>query len=422
MRITDLLIRSWRSVLRRPGRALLTIVAVGIGAFTFAITSALGIGVNEYIESQTRSVGATDTVQVAQTSPQSFLNERMEEYDPSMADAGVQEAEGILTESDVDAVRETIGDEAEVVASGPVQPLYFNHNGGEKYRFIYNGNWPGKTANLAAGDQLTDEAEEPRLVIPEYSVEPLGFDSPEDAVGQSVTVGVLGADGDVREMDAAVSGVQVRSLIGGNLPFGNQAFGAELEELSAEGQPAEAQGVATHLFVTGPDVADVRTAVEEEGYTVSTAEDIVGDYQLIVSAVLLVLNILASIAILAAMFGIVNTLLMSVQEKTRHIGMMRALGMPRRTVFLSIAVEALVLAVIGAVGAVVLALVVGLTVGPALPEAVGLDLPGLELFRFEPVSVLLIIVGVLAAAVIAALLPAARAARLEPMDALREVN
>lgn len=422
MRAVDLLQRSGRSALRRPARALLTIIAIGIGAFTFAITSALGAGVNQYIESQTRSVGATDTVQVSKSSPMAFLTERMEEYDPSMADAGVNEPAGILTEEDVRTVRAAVGDDAEVLASRPVSPLYFHHDGGDRYRFVYNGHWPGKTANLAAGGQLTDEADEPRLVIPEYAVEPLGLGTPEAAVGRTVTVGVQGADGDVREMGAVVSGVQVRSLIGGNLPFGNQAFGAELERLSAAGLPDGTSPVATHLFVNGPDVGGVRTAVEDAGYTVSTAEDIVGDYQSIVSAVMLILNVLAAIAILAAMFGIVNTLLMSVQEKTRHIGMMRALGMSRRAVFLSIAVEALVLGLIGTVGAVLLAVVVGMLVGPSLPAAVGLDLPGLSLFRFEPLSLVLIVLGVLAAAMLAALLPASRAARLEPMDALREVR
>lgn len=422
MRAVDLLQRSGRSALRRPARALLTIIAIGIGAFTFAITSALGAGVNQYIESQTRSVGATDTVQVSKSSPMAFLTERMEEYDPSMADAGVNEPAGILTEEDVRTVRAAVGDDAEVLASRPVSPLYFHHDGGDRYRFVYNGHWPGKTANLAAGGQLTDEADEPRLVIPEYAVEPLGLGTPEEAVGRTVTVGVQGADGDVREMGAVVSGVQVRSLIGGNLPFGNQAFGTELERLSAAGLPDGTSPVATHLFVKGPDVGGVRTAVEDAGYTVSTAEDIVGDYQSIVSAVMLILNVLAAIAILAAMFGIVNTLLMSVQEKTRHIGMMRALGMSRRAVFLSIAVEALVLGLIGTVGAVLLAVVVGMLVGPSLPAAVGLDLPGLSLFRFEPLSLVLIVLGVLAAAMLAALLPASRAARLEPMDALREVR
>ncbi|MGO1884900.1 MAG: ABC transporter permease [Citricoccus sp.] len=421
MTTTDLLINAYRSAFRRPLRALLTIVAVVIGAFTFTITSGLGNGVNAYIDSQTRAVGATDTVQVTKTSPMSFLNERMEEYDESMAESGVAGDAGILNEDDLQTVESRLEPGDEVEASLPVSPLYYSYDGGQRFRFIYNGNWPGKTANLSAGEQLTAETDDPRIIIPQYAVEPLGFPSDEDAVGSTVTVGVLGQDGDVRELEATISGVQVKALIGGNIPFGNQSFGDRLEELSAVGSEGGGDWYA-HMLVTGDDPARIVEAVSEAGYTVSTAEQIVGDYKSIVSAVLLLLNILASVAILAALFGIVNTLLMSVQERTRQIGMLRALGMPRSRVFVSIALEALILSTVGAVVAIALGLAVGLGAGPTVLEMAGLDLPGLNLFEFDAVGLAVILVSVLLAALVAALLPAWRAARLEPMDALREVR
>lgn len=422
MTTTDLLINAYRSAFRRPLRALLTIVAVVIGAFTFTITSGLGNGVNAYIDSQTRAVGATDTVQVTKTSPMSFLNERMEEYDESMAESGVAGDAGILNEDDLEAVESRLEPGDEVEASLPVSPLYYSYDGGQRFRFIYNGNWPGKTANLSAGEQLTAETDDPRIIIPQYAVEPLGFPSDEDAVGSTVTVGVLGQDGQVRELEATISGVQVKALIGGNIPFGNQSFGDQLEELSAVGSEGSGGDWYAHMLVTGDDPSRIVDSVSRAGYTVSTAEQIVGDYKSIVSAVLLMLNILASVAILAALFGIVNTLLMSVQERTRQIGMLRALGMSRGRVFLSIALEALILSMVGAMVAIALGLVVGLGAGPAALEMAGLDLPGLNLFEFDAVGLAVILVSVLLAALVAALLPALRAARLEPMDALREVR
>nr|WP_281069503.1 ABC transporter permease [Microbacterium amylolyticum] len=397
----------------------MTIVAIMIGAFTFTITSGLDTGVNAYIDSQTRAVGATNTVQVTATNPTSFLNEQMEEYDEDMASAGTDIGQGIMSEDDISRIEDQLGPGDQLTATSQVTPLYYSHDEGQRYRFIYNGYWPGKEMNLAAGDQLTDDTDQTQIIIPTYAVGPLGFSTPDDAIGSTVQVGVLGQDGQTRDLDATVVGVQVRSLIGGNLPFGNEAFNDDLQELSAIGaEPGQAQWYPTAL-VTSDDVDAVMTVLEDEGFAVSTAEYIIGDYRSIVSAVLMLLNVLAAVAIAAAMFGIINTLLMSVQERTRQIGMFRALGMPRRTVFSSIALESVFLSVIGGIIAAALAITAGALLGPVALEAAGLDLPGLTLFEFEPLNVVLIIVGVMLAALLAAVLPALRAARLEPMHALR---
>jgi putative ABC transport system permease protein len=260
------------------------------------------------------------------------------------------------------------------------------------------------------------------VIIPEYAVEPLGFAGPREAVGQTVTVGVLGLDGQVRDLQASVSGVQVKSLIGGNIPFGNQAFGDRLEELSSAGGDPAAATWHSSVLVSSADVPRVVEDLSGAGFAVSTAEQTVGDYKSIVNGVLLLLNVLASVAILAAMFGIVNTLLMSVQERTRQIGMFRALGMSRLRIFQSISLEAGLLGLVGAVLAVALGVAAGTLAGPGILASVDLELPGLELFRFDPASLAVIVLAVVAAALVAAVLPAVRAARLEPMDALRDVR
>lgn len=422
MRVIDIIRTSSRFAFRRKARAALTIVAVMIGAFTFTITSGLGNGVNSYIDSQTEAVGASNTVQVTKTSPMSFLNERMEEWDEAMVAATMDIGIGIISEEEVSQVKSIAGPTDTVIPTQQVTPLYYSYAGGDKFRFIYNGNWPGKTANLASGEQLTSETTTPSLIIPEYAAGPLGFSSTDDAIGKVVTVGVLGLDGEVRNLDASISGVQSKSLIGGNIPFGNQAFGQELEELSrVGGEPGQATWYSS-VLVSSDNVDRVSADLSEAGYTVSTAEQIVGDYRSIVNGILLLINVLASVAILAAMFGIVNTLLMSVHERTRQIGMYRALGMPRVRVFQLIALEAILLALVGAVVAVTFGVVAGRVAGPSILSIVGLDLPGLQLFQFNFFSLVAIIVTVLIAALIAAVIPAFRAARLNPTDALREAH
>ncbi len=419
MNPTDLVRSAIGNAFRRPFRAVLTIVAVAIGAFTFTITSGLGTGINAYIDSQTRAIGATNTVQVTATSPTSFLNESMEEYDEDMTSAGTDIGQGIMSEDDIRRIASHLRSDDELVSTEQIAPLYYSYDGGQRFRFIYNGYWPGKEMNLVAGEQLSDDTGQAQIIIPSYATQPLGFATADDAIGETVQVGVLGKDGLVRDVNAIIVGSQERSLIGGNLPFGNDTFNEQLQTLSWEGAPPGEARWYTTALVSGDNLGPVMESLRKDGFAVSTAEQIVGDYQSIVSVVLLMLNLLASVAIAAAMFGIINTLLMSVQERTPQIGMLRALGMSRGTVFLTVALEAGILSLIGAITAVALAVTGGLLLGPTALEAAGLNLPGLQLFEFEPGSILFTVTAVTLAALLAAVLPARRAARLDPMDALR---
>ena len=126
-----------------------------------------------------------------------------------------------------------------------------------------------------------------------------------------------------------------------------------------------------------------------------------------------VFNALVGVAIFASLFGIINTLSMSVIERTREIGVLRALGSTRWQIRRTIADESLVIALIGAV----MGIAIGAGLGWALLKGLSFGIPGVT--YTPPVATM---VGVAIAAVvlglIAAILPARRAARLDVVDAL----
>jgi putative ABC transport system permease protein len=126
-----------------------------------------------------------------------------------------------------------------------------------------------------------------------------------------------------------------------------------------------------------------------------------------------VFNALVAVAIFASLFGIINTLSMSVIERTREIGVLRALGSTRWQIRRTIADESLVIALIGAV----MGIAIGAGLGWALLKGLSFGIPGVT--YTPPVATM---VGVAIAAVllglIAALLPARRAARLDVVEAL----
>jgi putative ABC transport system permease protein len=120
---------------------------------------------------------------------------------------------------------------------------------------------------------------------------------------------------------------------------------------------------------------------------------------------------LLSLAILVSIFGIVNTLALSIHERTRELGMLRAIGMSRGQVKRMIRYESVITALIGAIIGTVLGVIFAVIVSrPLADEGFTLSYPVLTL--------LLLLVLAALAGVLAAILPARRAAGLEVLDAV----
>jgi putative ABC transport system permease protein len=120
---------------------------------------------------------------------------------------------------------------------------------------------------------------------------------------------------------------------------------------------------------------------------------------------------LLSLAIVVSVFGIVNTLALSIHERTRELGMLRAVGMSRRQVRTMVRYEAVITALIGAILGTILGVIFAVLVSRPLADE------GFELSY--PVGTLLVLLVLAAlAGVIAAIGPARRASRLDVLRAL----
>jgi putative ABC transport system permease protein len=128
------------------------------------------------------------------------------------------------------------------------------------------------------------------------------------------------------------------------------------------------------------------------------------------SSVLNILYVLLALSIVVSLFGIVNTLVLSVFERTREIGMLRAIGMTRRQVRRMIRHESVITALIGAAIGIVLGLVLAALL-IARVDFIDFALPVAQLIVF---GIAAVIVGI-----IAAIFPARRAAKLNPLQALQ---
>ncbi|MHA7293594.1 ABC transporter permease [Arthrobacter sp. HLT1-21] len=157
----------------------------------------------------------------------------------------------------------------------------------------------------------------------------------------------------------------------------------------------------------------------EQGYAVVTVADQVGIIQTVISGIIGVLNAFAVIALIAAGFGIINTLLMSVQERTREIGLMKAMGMGGGRIYALFSIEAVFIGFLGRVIGALAAIGTGAIANNVRAGSVHAELEGLEVLRFAPLPVGAIILLVMLIAFLAGTLPARRASRQNPIDALR---
>ena len=120
---------------------------------------------------------------------------------------------------------------------------------------------------------------------------------------------------------------------------------------------------------------------------------------------------LLSLAIIVSLFGIANTLALSIHERTRELGMLRAVGMSRRQVRRLVRYESVITALIGAV--------LGMVLGLIFAALMSVPLQDEGFVLSYPVGQLLLILVVAAlAGVVAAIAPARRAARLDVLQAL----
>jgi putative ABC transport system permease protein len=159
-------------------------------------------------------------------------------------------------------------------------------------------------------------------------------------------------------------------------------------------------------------LAALKTALKD----VPTAKvQTVAEYQdSVVKQVNQLLNLLyglLAMSVIISLFGIVNTLVLAVFERTREIGLVRAIGMSRRQVRATVRYESIITSVIGAIMGIVVGIVFAWVVTTRFAgQGITFSIPGTQLVVF---LILAVIVGV-----IAAILPARRAAKIDILEAI----
>jgi putative ABC transport system permease protein len=436
MRTIDVLQTAWSNLRRNKTRSILTIVAVFVGATTITLTNGIGAGIKSYLNRQVGSLGANGILVTSiknETAGQDDTGPK--KYDPTKTKAAANigpQGPGagglspfLLTPSDIQKIESVEGVQSVV----PAQSLtvdYITADNAEKYQVDAQvlGN-DFLTFDMAEGTQLSPDATENQVLLPSGYVSALGFGSNQNAVGKTVQFQVTNQNQQTNMFEAKVVGVVNKSLIASNGIVVGKSLASRAIAFQDQGK-TDSQKNFFSAAITKFDknanqneIDALKSRLSNVGYTAVTIEDQQKTIFAVIDAVVAVLNMFGIVALAAASFGIVNTLYMAVQERTKEIGLMKAVGMSRRKIFNLFSIEAALLGLIGSAAGVLAANLLGRVINNVAAKGFLKDFEGLQLLSFELASVMTIVLLITFIAFLAGTLPAKKASKLDAIEALR---
>jgi putative ABC transport system permease protein len=417
---------------RNKTRTILTIIAVFVGATTVTLTNGIGDGIKTYLDAQLSGLGADNVLVLTQKSDNAgATSDEPQEYDPTKVKAVAAAGPGgpgaspfLLTAVDIENARKTDG----ITAVNPLIATTADYitTGGKKYLIDAQPQRASSiTFDLAAGKVLDNAAADYQVLLPTSHLGVLGFSDAESALGKNVRIAFLDQNDQQREFTAQVVGVANRSFVASNAVIMNTSLTDAVIAHQNIGKSERQQDLYSAAFAefkpefTTADVDALKERLSVQNISAVTIKDQQQTIFSVIDGIVLVLNLFGIVALAAASFGIINTLYMAVQERTKEIGLMKAVGMSKGKIFAMFSIEASLLGLLGSGLGIATAQGLGIIINRVATNGLLKDFEGLNLLVFTPQAMLTIMALVTSIAFLAGALPARKASKLDPIEALR---
>jgi putative ABC transport system permease protein len=225
----------------------------------------------------------------------------------------------------------------------------------------------------------------------------------------------VGDDLDVTWQNGQESTLEIVGLFDDNSLGASWFISLETLESVSTQTPADQFVVAKRA--DGVEPATARNAIEAAladfpQATIQTNSEFIDQQEGQINTLLTLVTALLTVAILFSFVGIAITLALSVFERTREIGLLRAIGMSRRKLRRSVRGEAVIVTLFGVAVGIAVGLVFGITLSIAVPDTVidGITMPW--------INIITVVVLATVAAVVAATYPALKASRMNVLEAI----
>ena len=428
MKFLDMVGTSASNLWRNKGRTFLTVIAIFIGAFTITLTSAVNSGVNDYINRQLSIFGKENkTVQIIKKAEISGLSGGLREYKEGESEVSHSSYSApVLTGQDIEKLKKIEGLE-NVKPAENISGDYIEGVNGKKF---VAGNITSINENtdvkldIKSGKDISTKNE---AVISQDYAEELGFKNAENALGKTIKMQFSNQfNGEKKVYEFKVSGVMNKSLVQNQLTVISNEFKKEILAFQQKNMPeAQKEKYFAATATLKPEFRNeeklqiVKNAGDKEKYTITTYADQIKNLTNIVNAITGGLTVFGSIALLAASFGIINTLYMSVRERTREIGLMKAMGLSNGKIFQLFSIEAILIGILGSILGILLASLAGAALNNFATANFLKGLEGFELTKFTLQNNTIITAAIAIVAFLAGALPARSASKKDPIEALR---
>ncbi len=417
-------------LLRNKWRSFLTILAIFVGGLVVILSSAISIGVADFVAEQTNNLGGEDYIIITPSSSATALtnlltgtasltefnsSSRLETFSP--AEVASLKAMPVLDAKNFYTPRLPYN------AVSYITSLRTN----KKYNFFYSvASQQDADVAMSVGEMPKEDSDTYEITLQSGFPELLGFKSDEDAIGEMVRISYQNPQTKYfQTFMARIIGVTSVDIATINQPIISKSLESAIYDFYTQYSPSEQKDQIYYVKTKiKPEVAsmhEVREQLKSLGYHTITVDDIIGEIRSFFDGLEALLIVFGITTLLVAAIGIANTLLMSVEERTREIGLSKALGMSSLKIFINFSMEAILLGFWGSILGVIGALALGTFFNAQVHEPGGyLEMfPTFELFQFDFSQVVCIILVVMFVAFIAGTIPAWRAAHKAPIDALR---